>query len=59
MDDEGRPHIFAEGLSHLLAVLGNLARLDEAAVARVRLPQRVADAVESWLDSTADGEATA
>ena len=58
MDVEGRPHIFAEGLSHLLAVLGNLARLDEAAVARVRLPQRCCDAVAAWLDATADDEAT-
>ena len=54
MDDAGRPHIFDEGLPHLLAVLGNLARLDEDAVARVRLAQRCADAVCAWLDSTAD-----
>jgi hypothetical protein len=54
MDDDGRPHIFAEGLPHLMNTLGLLARLDEDAVARVRLPQRVADAVCAWLDSTAD-----
>ena len=49
MDDEGRPHIFDEGLPHLLAVLGRLANADEAAVSRVRLPQRCADAVFAWL----------
>ncbi len=59
MDDEGRPHIFAEGLPHLMNTLGLLARLDEVAVERVRLPQRCADAVCAWLDSTADDEATA
>ena len=59
VDDEGRPHIFDEGLPHLVATLGNLARLDEAAVARVRLPQRCCDAVCAWLDSTAGDEATA
>ena len=59
MDDAGRPHIFDEGLPHLMNTLGLLARLDEAAVARVRLPQRCCDAVCAWLDSTAGDEATA
>ncbi len=54
VDDDGRPHIFDEGLPHLMNTLGLLARLDEDAVARVRLPQRVADAVCAWLDSTAE-----
>ncbi len=59
VDDEGRPEIFDEGMPHLMNTLGLLARLDEAAVARVRLPQRCCDAVCAWLDSTAGDEATA
>ena len=54
VDDDDRPHIFDDGLPHLMNTLGLLARLDEDAVARVRLPQRVADAVCAWLDSTAE-----
>ena len=54
VDDDDRPHIFDDGLPHLMNTLGLLARLEEAAVERVRLPQRVADAVCAWLDSTAD-----
>jgi hypothetical protein len=50
-DDEGRPHVFDEGLPHFVAVLGNLARLDETAIPRVRVPQRVADAVCAFLET--------
>jgi hypothetical protein len=50
-DDAGRPHVFSEGMPHLMNTLGLLARLDEAAVARVRLPQRVADAVCAFLET--------
>jgi hypothetical protein len=38
-------------MPHLMNTLGLLARLDEAAVARVRLPQRVADAVCAFLET--------
>ncbi|MBP6252354.1 MAG: helix-turn-helix transcriptional regulator [Rubrivivax sp.] len=58
-DDGDRPGVFDEGMPHLMNTLGLLARLDEAAVARVRLPQRCCDAVCAWLDSTAGDEATA
>jgi len=51
MVDPTRPGDFAEGLPHLLATLGALARLDEAAVGRLVLPERVADAVEAFLDA--------
>ena len=53
VDDTDRPHIFAEGLPHLLAVLGNLARLDESAIKRVRLPQRCVEAVHAALGAEA------
>lgn len=47
--DAGDPRVFSDGMPHLLAVLGNLARLDEAAVQALVLPVRVADAVEAHL----------
>jgi hypothetical protein len=51
-DDEGRPHIFAEGMPHLVATVGALARADEAAVRRLVLPLRVAAAVEAFLETS-------
>ncbi|MBL8288277.1 MAG: hypothetical protein JNL85_09870 [Rubrivivax sp.] len=45
MDDAGRPHIFAEGLPHLRAVL---RKLPADALARVRLPLRCWDALTGF-----------
>lgn len=49
LDDADRPHVFREGLTHLLSVLGDLARMDEDAARALVLPARVADAVQAFL----------